>query len=257
MILGTIFIERWRSIEPYLGFLQLQPEPHKDIELVWILDTCSDKFKDRLKRWRLTSGQDYKRLTLMEVKNNPLEHWKIYSKGLSTPEKRARLAANMRILYNIARERDDDLLIIEDDIEPPLDAIPRLKEMMKDKNCWVAGFPTVIDYENLWGGTLNLWTIDHIKDDFWECRRFAEQDKWLGKIVQVDASGTCCELISKKYIRTGYLPYANFPIFGPAGQDIYLGFILKTKHPGKKWLVDTRTFARHYMEKEKGKTVIT
>ena len=253
MILGTIFIERWRAIEPYLGFLQLQP--HKDIELVWILDSCSDKFKNRLKDWR-KKNKDYKRLTLIEVKNNPLEHWQIYQKGLSTPEKRARLAANMRILYNIARERKDDLCIIEDDIEPPIDAISRLKDMMRDKDCWVSGLPTTIDYENLWGGTLNLWRIEQIKGDCWECQRFANQDDYMGKIIPVGASGTTCELISKEFIKTGYLPYANFPILGPCGQDIFLGFTLKTKFPNKKWLLDTRTIARHYMEKYKGRAVI-
>jgi len=169
VILGTIFIERWRSIDAYLGFLQSQPYDHKKIELVWVLDSCSEKFKNKLKNWRKTYGGDYKRLTWIEVKNKPLEHWQIYQKGLSTPEKRARLAANMRILYNIARERDDDLLIIEDDIEPPIDAIPRLKELLKG-DCWVAGLPTIIDYENIWGGTYNFWEIVHIKADFWEAR---------------------------------------------------------------------------------------
>lgn len=252
MILGTIFIERWRSINPYLKFLENNQYPHNKIDLFWVLDTCSDKFKKKLKSWR-KKNQDYRRLTLVEIKNQPLDHSDLHFLTMSTYQKRHNIAENFGLLYEIARERDDELLILEDDIVPPPDTIPRLKKMIKRKDCWIAGLPVVIDYEGEFKGVLNIWDIIKNKDKYVIAPIKNQNAKG---IISVGASGTTCTLMDREFVRTGFVPQANIDIIGPCGQDINQGYVLKTQYPDKKWLIDMDIIAKHYIEKEAGKVVI-
>ena len=249
MILSTIFIERWRCIDPLLDWYTHQEWDHNDIDIIWIVDTCSQAFREKLRDWRKNEGRNYRSLRWIEVLNTPVKHQVLYEGCGSTRQKRDQVAENFALIFKYAREKKDYLFIVEDDTVPVFyDCIDRLYNVLhSEKDILVTGVPVRVDYRGKGADRWNLWEI---RD-----KKVLNLGLDGNDIMRVDASGTPCTLIHKDLLtQTDYLPKANYPFHGPCGQDIYMGYMIKEQYNGK-WLIDTTQRAWHYLNYKKDEVV--
>jgi len=241
--LATLFSGRTDCLEYYFNWLDTQTYSKEKVELFFFDNSNSENFSVRLREYLARckyANFTYRKILfslsdLIELKSGKRVEWQEDVDGnrkFLSPDISTLLAHH----YNIIGDTVwcDDILILEDDVVPPLDAINTLRNALIGNAMAVSGF-----VQSRFSGT----TTQHKMVKFTPPRQKAVNP--IGDApIAVDMTGMGCTLFRKRlfdeFVLRGFYDYAS----QWQGQD--LGFCRDARMAGYKLLAHPKVKCKHY-----------
>lgn len=248
---GGLFYEAEPFLNTYFRMILAQDYPKDKIRLIWLYGRGQDGTLNRLKQFGVDHGSEYAEFTLFEINRIT---------GDLTAEKGHEIAQeNVCKCYNhlIELSQPDGLIIMEQDIEAPPNAIRRLLEL-HDKGADITAGVTLVTGGELKiamkeeGKTFSLCGLPAISGYYLDPKGDYQQigitlrkvnavmvlDDVMGKEMWLDGAATGMSFLSRPLMNK-----LKFETNDKNSQDLY--YCKRARRAGFKVLVDTGLWYEH------------
>jgi len=195
---GGLFYQAERFLDDYFSMLRAQEYPKRKMRLIWLYGEGEDATLKSLKQFGEEHGREYAEFTLFQVNRMP---------GDLTGEEGKRLAQqNVVQAYNHLLEfsKPDDLLIMEQDIVAPPDAVSKLIAL-SEKAAIVAGVTLVtgsqLKVEAKNGGIFKVCGLPAVSAYVFDAKH--EYTSISTQLVRINAIRLPAELMDKAFFVDG------------------------------------------------------